>query len=323
MCFIMFFYELYASSFFFHQTSISCLPFTGVLFSHWYVHHVRSHSLATDSMAKIKRECTFMLLEHYISLWAPSALLEMEDSGGEVPRAWSWGSELCYWLSSERKALSKVVDRVIKMCVKDINPFLTLCCPAWLLWRTIDSGVKPLQSHGSLCSGSTDDKSFSETARARTNIHKHKRAKLLRDTRLEAPVTHANETGPASSRQHGLILHCSASLQKPKSFSPPSPVIVTPMERRSGNHLFSHTVRGASQTTLHMRLFLALEKSLTNSNIVSGTWHMQWTKTHLQGHRVLFNPEEVSDPSENVQGCKMQGCNSDISSLSFRSVSQL
>lgn len=57
----------------------------------------------------------------------------MEDAGGEVPRDWSWGSELCYWLSSDRKALSKVVDRVIKIGVKDINPFLTLCCPAWLL----------------------------------------------------------------------------------------------------------------------------------------------------------------------------------------------
>lgn len=76
-----------------------------------------------------------------------------------------------------------------------------------------------------------------------THIYKHMHTKLLCDTCLEACVTHANETGPASSRQHSVILHSSTSLQKPKSFSPPSPVILILMERRSGNHLFSHTVR--------------------------------------------------------------------------------
>lgn len=113
-----------------------------------------------------------------------------------------------------------------------------------LLWTGIDSRVKPLQSPGSLCSGSMDDKSFSGTAHTHTHAHayKHMHTKLLCDTRLEARVTHANETGPASSRQRSVILHSSASLQKPKSFSPPSPVIVTLMERRSGNHLLSHTV---------------------------------------------------------------------------------
>lgn len=109
----MFFYGLYASSFFLHQTSISCLPFTSVLFSHWYVHHVRSHSLGTDSMAKIKRKCTFMLSEHYISLWAQPALLE--TGVGDLNYATG-----CLVTG---RAPSKVVDRVIKMCFEDINLF--------------------------------------------------------------------------------------------------------------------------------------------------------------------------------------------------------
>lgn len=108
-----------------------------------------------------------------------------------------------------------------------------------------------------------------------THIHKHMCSELLCDTRLEARVTHANETDTASSQQHGDILHSSTSLQKPKSFSPPSPVIVTLMERRGGNHLFSHTVRRTHKPFLHMHLFRALEITLAKFNIVSGTWHMQ------------------------------------------------
>lgn len=194
------------------------------------------------------------------------------------------------------------------------------------LWTGIESRIKPLQSPGSVCSGSMDDKSFSgmAAAHARAHIYKHVHAKLLCDTRLEARVTHANETGPASSQQHNVILHSSASLQKPKSFSPPSPVIVALMERRSGNHLFSHTVRKTHKPFSICVCFLLLREKkkksfmYTNSNIVSGTWHMQWTKAHLQGHRVAFKQEEMSDQSGDSQGY-----NRDISSVSFRSMSSL
>lgn len=166
-------------------------------------------------------------------------------------------------------------------------------------------------------------------AHTHTHIYKHVHAKLLYDTRLEACVTHANETGPASSRQHNVILHSSASLQKPKSFSPPSPVIVTLMEGRSGNHLSPTQSGGLTNLSPYVSLSHSWKKKkkkhlpYTISNIVSGNWHMQWTKTHLQGHRVPFNPEETSDLSESSRGCKGQGCNSDISSVSFRSMSQL
>lgn len=118
---------------------------------------------------QIKRKSTFKLLEHYISLL--SSVSYTRDSGGEVPRAWqTWGSELCCWLSCARRALSKL-DRVIKMGVKDVILYLTLCCPAQLLWTGISSRVKPLQSPGSLCSGSRDDKSFSGMARAHARTH--------------------------------------------------------------------------------------------------------------------------------------------------------
>lgn len=42
-------------------------------------------------------------------------------------------------------------------------------------------------------------------------IHKHAHAKLLCDIRREARVTHANEGGPASSRQRGVIRRRGAS----------------------------------------------------------------------------------------------------------------
>jgi len=170
-----------------------------------------------------------------------------------------------------------------------------------------------------------EDKSFSGSAHAcaHAHVYKHMQAKLLCDTRLEARVTHANETGPASSRQHSAILQCSTSLQKPKSFSPPSPVIVTLMERRSANHIFSHTV-GKTHICFSIWVsFSLLKKSLiyAKSNIASGTWHMQWTKTYLQGHRVLFNPSERSYPPESSQGWKVLGYNTDINSGSLRSAS--
>lgn len=75
-----------------------------------------------------------------------------------------------------------------------------------------------------------------------SHIYKYMHTNLLCDTRLEAGVTHANETGPANRQQHDIILQSGAKLEKLKSFSPPSPVIVALMERRNGNHLFSHTV---------------------------------------------------------------------------------
>ena len=133
------------------------------------------------------------------------------------------------------------------MGVRDVILYLTLCCPARLLWTGIDSRVKPLQSPGSLCSGTTVTNP-SEALLVHTRVHTltfiNMHTKLLCDTRLEARVTHANERGPASSRKRSVILHSSTSLQKPKSFSPPSPVIATLMEWQSGNHLFFHTQSG-------------------------------------------------------------------------------
>lgn len=72
-----------------------------------------------------------MLLEHYISCRALSALLEMEDSEGEVPRGWSWKPELRCRLSRARQSLSKL-DGVIKMGVRDVILYLTLCRPVRL-----------------------------------------------------------------------------------------------------------------------------------------------------------------------------------------------
>lgn len=155
-----------------------------------------------------------------------------------------------------------------------------------------------------------------------THIYKHMCTKLLRDTRLEARVTHANETGPGSSRQRSVILHSGASVQKLKSFSPPSPVIVTPTERRSGNHLFSHTVRRTHKPYYICMYFLILKKPSQTPILYLVRDICNERETHLQGHIVLFNPE-MSDPTEMLQGCKLHGCNCEISSLSFRSMSQL
>lgn len=70
-------------------------------------------------------------------------------------------------------------------------------------------------------------------------------------------MTHANETAAASSRQRRVILGSSASLQKLKSFSPPSPVSAA-LKERSGNHLLSHTTgeaqRGKKKTEEEKKL---------------------------------------------------------------------
>lgn len=121
------------------------------------------------------------------------------------------------------------VDRVIKTRVTDVILYLTLCHLAQLFWTRIDFGVKPLQSPGSLCSGTIDDKSFSDMtgpwARAQTRAHRsHYVALALRR------VWHM-------LMRQALLVAGSASRQKPKSFSPPSPVTVSLMERRSGNNL--------------------------------------------------------------------------------------
>lgn len=118
---------------FLQWTSISWLSFTVLLFSSWYVHHVRSHSLGTDSMAKIVKEGVHFYTFRALYKLAELCQLEMGDSGGEVPRDWkSLGSELWCQFSCARQALSHL-DRVIKMSVKDVILYLTLCCPAWLL----------------------------------------------------------------------------------------------------------------------------------------------------------------------------------------------
>lgn len=84
-------------------------------------------------MAKIVKERVHFYTSR--ALYKPAELcqLEMWDSGGEVPRDWkSLGSELWCRLSCARPALSQL-DRVIKMSVKDVILYLTLCRPAWLL----------------------------------------------------------------------------------------------------------------------------------------------------------------------------------------------
>lgn len=75
-----------------------------------------------------------------------------------------------------------------------------------------------------------DDKSLTETAHTHTHTHTYVQTHAHKVIMWHPPWgtcdTYANETGPASSRQHSVIRHSSTSLQKLKSFSPPSPVIV-------------------------------------------------------------------------------------------------
>lgn len=121
------------SSYSFIGLQLAGFLFTALLFSPWYVHHVRSHSLGTDSMVKIVQEeehfCAFRALRQPTEL----CQLETEESEKKVPRGWrSWGSELWCWLSCARWAPSQL-DRVVKMSVKDVILYLTLCRPAQLL----------------------------------------------------------------------------------------------------------------------------------------------------------------------------------------------
>lgn len=164
-----------------------------------------------------------------------------------------------------------------------------------------------------------------------THTHLHMHTKLLCDTRLEARVTHANETGPASSRQHSVILHNSASLRKLKSFSPPSPVIVTLMERRSGNHLFSHTVRRAKKKqnlSPYMFLFFSLRKNKQTSHTKIPILYLAPDTCNEEKlickvtELLLIQTGEVIHQRVSL-GCEVQGRHSDISSVSFRSLSQL
>lgn len=121
------------SSYSFIGLQLAGFLFTALLFSPWYVHHVRSHSLGTDSMVKIVQE-----EEHFCAFRAfrqPTELcqLEMGESGRKVQRGWwSWGCELWCWLSRARWAPSQL-DRVVKVSVKDVILYLTLCRPAQLL----------------------------------------------------------------------------------------------------------------------------------------------------------------------------------------------
>lgn len=97
-------------------------------------------------MAKIVKEGVHVYTFRALYKVAELCQLEMVDSGGEVPRDWkSLGSELWCQLPYARRALSHL-DREIKMSVKDVILYLTLCCPAWLLQKGINSRVKPLQS---------------------------------------------------------------------------------------------------------------------------------------------------------------------------------
>lgn len=139
-----------------------------------------------------------------------------------------------------------------------------------------------------------------------THAYKHMHTKLLCDTRLEARVTHANETGPASSRQRSVILHSSASLQKPKSFSPPSPVIVTLMERRTGNHLLSHTV-GRNHKCFSFSRSGEEKKRASYAQIpiltvAPDTCNEQ--KLICKVTELLLNRAQASDPSDLSQGCR-------------------
>ena len=172
---------------------------------------------------------------------------------------------------------------------------MTLCRPA----KRAERASTPKSNHCSPLARSVQGAQMTNPSVAwlthtRTHIYKHMHKKLLCDIRLETRVTHANETGPASSWQHSDILHSSTSLQKPKSFSPPSPVIVTLMERRSGNHLFSHTVRRTHNYSSHVCLSCSWKKPLAHK-LQYCIWHLTLAikkkTTHLQGHKVAFNPE--------------------------------
>ncbi len=192
----------------------------------------------------------------------------------------------------------------------------TTAVPWLALFR--EHGWQILQWHGSLSHTHTH-------THTHTHIYKHMHTKLLCDTRLEARVTHANETGPASSRQHSVILHSSASLQKPKSFSPPSPVIVILMERRSGNHLFSHTVR-RTRTPFYVSVSFSLLKKASHTQIpilylAPDTCNEQKLICKVTEFLLIQRRRVIRQEAHRVVRCRV--VNSDISSVSFRSMSQL
>lgn len=189
----------------------------------------------------------------------------------------------------------------------------------------LSSTAKPVLFCRFLFLGSMDDKSF------HMREHTHPHAKLLCDIRLEARVSHANETDPASSRQHANVLHSGASLGKLKSFSPPSPVTVTVMEGRWAIILPSTHCK--IQKPFPWDFFLlrfsspwinkiSLKYAISNTVVVNSLPHIYWRKTDLQGHWVLFNSDEGCDPSVSI-GCAVQGCHCDLDSASPRSLSYL
>lgn len=197
----------------------------------------------------------------------------------------------------------------ILLCSSEQGSSQTSAVPWLALFR--EHGWQILLWHGS-------------PTRAHTHLQTHARKVIMWHPCLEARVTHANETGPASSRQHSVILHSSASLQKPKSFSPPSPISVTLMERRSGNHLFSHTVRRT-----HKPFSLSVSFSLKKKKAL----HTQLPILHpapdtCSEQKLICKVTEFLliqrrwSISRRAQGYKVQSSNSEISSVSFRSMSQ-
>lgn len=125
--------------------------------------------------------------------------------------------------------------------------------------------------------------SLTHTHTHTNKAHPQTYANLLCDTRLEAHVSHANETDPASSRQHVDVLHRRASLQKLKSFSPPSPVMVTVMGRRCAIILSPSHCKRIKNLSLCL-VFFSLNKEkqaqiqISNTVPVISLPHIYWIK---------------------------------------------
>lgn len=140
-----------------------------------------------------------MLLEHYISLL--SSVSSAQDG-----RFWWRSTQRLAGVGDFNRASGCLVpgrapselDRVIKLGVRDVILYLTLGRPARRLRTGIDSWVKPLQSPGSLCSGSTDDKSFSGKARRRTRARAH--------THLQNTCTQSYYVTPALRRVWHMLM---------------------------------------------------------------------------------------------------------------------
>lgn len=194
--------------------------------------------------------------------------------------------------------ITSVWGKFIKTRVKVAILYLTLCRPSLAPSKGLSNIAKPLHSCGFLFLGSMDNKSF------HGHVHTQTHMQTYYVTRLEARVSHANETDPGCNKQHANVLHSRASLGKLKSFSPPSPVIVTLMERRITIILPPTHCKRIEKESLCVSFSspwikeISLKYTISNIVPVISLPAIYWRKSHRQGHWVLFNSDEGRDPSE-------------------------